>query len=359
MLESMMAEEKFINRDSNLDILRGIGLLCVVLAHVEPPGVLFQLRNFDVPLMVLVSGAAFSLRSEESLNYGSYIRKRLRRLVLPTWVFLGFLFAITYMTFNLLCKPYPFSAERILLSFALLGGIDYLWVVRVFVLVAIIAPVARWAIIRVDNRLLFWILLMVVYFGYEVLTRSSVFPNSGIAGVFVKNAIFYVLPYGVVAALGMRMRFWSVRSHFLLAFIFFVLFVSIALYLFCTTNVIIRTQSYKYPPTIYYLSYALGVSLFLYGIVGSSTLSYTCLGRILQSIGRRTMWIYLWHIFVLYVLVWSGVRVNWVLRFCLVGGIAGAVVLLQEIISSHVLAIVNEARMGKAIASVFSVQRYK
>jgi fucose 4-O-acetylase-like acetyltransferase len=354
-----MAEKEFIERDRNLDILRGVGLLCVVLAHVDPPGALFQLRNFDVPLMVLVSGAAFSLRSGESLNYGTYIRRRLRRLVLPTWVFLGFFFTVTFMASGVLNKPFPFSTENMLSSFALLGGINYLWMVRVFVLVAMIAPVAHWAIMRLGNAILFSIILAVVYFGYEVLARSSVFPNSGIAEDLAKKTILYVVPYGVIAALGMQMRVWSLRVRFLLSFIFVCLFMSIALYLFAATNTIVRTQAYKYPPSIYYLSYALGISLFLYGMVEYSRVAYTCLGRILQWIGRRTIWIYLWHISVLYVLAWSGVRVNFVLRFGLVLGTAGVVVVLQEIISSHVSTIANEARMGKAIASVFSEQRCK
>lgn len=37
------------------DILKVIALLCIILAHVNPNGLVFQLRNFDVPLMIIIS----------------------------------------------------------------------------------------------------------------------------------------------------------------------------------------------------------------------------------------------------------------------------------------------------------------
>lgn len=49
-------------RDLSIDLMRAIGLLCVILAHVNPPATLMQIRCFDVPLMLFVSGLVFSGR---------------------------------------------------------------------------------------------------------------------------------------------------------------------------------------------------------------------------------------------------------------------------------------------------------
>lgn len=49
-------------RDEKVDSPRFVGLAMVVLAHVGPPEWLFQLRNFDVLLMVLLSGISFILK---------------------------------------------------------------------------------------------------------------------------------------------------------------------------------------------------------------------------------------------------------------------------------------------------------
>jgi fucose 4-O-acetylase-like acetyltransferase len=51
------------SRDIRFDILKVIGLFCIILAHVSPPSLIFQLRNFDVPLMVMISGSVFYLSS--------------------------------------------------------------------------------------------------------------------------------------------------------------------------------------------------------------------------------------------------------------------------------------------------------
>ena len=42
-------------RRTDVDIIKVVGLLCIILAHTNPPSVLFQFRNFDVVLMIMVS----------------------------------------------------------------------------------------------------------------------------------------------------------------------------------------------------------------------------------------------------------------------------------------------------------------
>ena len=81
-------------RDDRIDVLRAIGLLCIVLAHVDPPSFILQLRNFDVPLMVLISGSTFYItaNNRRQNTYLSYLIDRIFRLVVPTWIFLLFFF---------------------------------------------------------------------------------------------------------------------------------------------------------------------------------------------------------------------------------------------------------------------------
>ena len=57
-------------RNTNYDLMRFIGISCIVLAHSSAPDIVDQLRNFDVPLMVVVSGISFVQFS--SKNYNSY-----------------------------------------------------------------------------------------------------------------------------------------------------------------------------------------------------------------------------------------------------------------------------------------------
>lgn len=52
-----------MNRDISIDLLRFVGLSCIIFAHIDAPFVLNQLRCFDVPLMLFVSGLTCSGRS--------------------------------------------------------------------------------------------------------------------------------------------------------------------------------------------------------------------------------------------------------------------------------------------------------
>lgn len=40
-------------RDIRIDMLRTIALFCIMLAHVNPPPVIFDIRNFDVVWFLL------------------------------------------------------------------------------------------------------------------------------------------------------------------------------------------------------------------------------------------------------------------------------------------------------------------
>ena len=84
---SKTTDYKYIN------FLKTIALLCIILAHVNPPTIVFQIRNFDVVLMMLIS-SYLGLISKKNYNYFSYILSRIKRLIIPTWIFLTIFFII-------------------------------------------------------------------------------------------------------------------------------------------------------------------------------------------------------------------------------------------------------------------------
>jgi len=77
---------------SEVDLLRFIGISMFFLAHIGPPAALFQLRSFDVPLMIFVSGLSYSGR--QVVGYASFVRKRLGRLLIPLYFFLTVYFLV-------------------------------------------------------------------------------------------------------------------------------------------------------------------------------------------------------------------------------------------------------------------------
>lgn len=291
-------------RNVGFDGLRTIGLLAIILAHVGPPGILFQLRNFDVPLMVLVSGAVYGLSSGMRRNYFSYVGGRVMRVLAPTWIFLTIFFLF-----------FPFSKETIIRTYTLLDGIGYVWIIRVFILVALIMPLFIGLYTRITNKQIYLLLLLLLYAGYECLyLLSSSVPllkSIPIIHFILQDIIFYLLPFGCIAGLGLYMTKASRKSLAYLLAGFSVLFVGL-LFVY-DPNHLLSTQAYKYPPRIYYLSYALAVSFALYFMSRTAWFEKIFSTKIMAFLASSTLWIYLWHIFFLF--QWKALQASLNLSF--------------------------------------------
>lgn len=153
-------------RDTRIDILRFIGLAMIIFAHVDPPALLFQLRNFDVPLMVLVSGMSFFLSYTPHVSYSDYVWQRVRRLVFPVWVFLTLYFLAQYV---LMPDAPDLNFGTVFGSYALMNGIGYVWVIRVFLLIALLSPFLYRVNKSVKEDKKYFLMLGCLYLLYETL----------------------------------------------------------------------------------------------------------------------------------------------------------------------------------------------
>ncbi|WP_400262599.1 acyltransferase family protein [Sphingobacterium sp. SG20118] len=132
-----------MERDKSIDIIRSIGLICIILAHINPPFTIFQIRNFDVPLMIFISGYLFGDKNQtfNSLNdFSSYLWKRFVRLVIPVWLFLSVFYSIQYAFPFLFKINYTDFPDIMISSYMLMDGFGYVWIIRVFLMIAILGP---------------------------------------------------------------------------------------------------------------------------------------------------------------------------------------------------------------------------
>lgn len=129
-------------RDFSLDLLRTIGLLSIILAHINPPQWLFQLRAFDVILMVAVSTISYTEYSQPK-SYGKYLWSRVKRLLFPTEEFIILIGAIFYVLSMLTGVDTPFPLRTIIIGMFTLSGVGYLWVIRVFIYNALLNPFVK------------------------------------------------------------------------------------------------------------------------------------------------------------------------------------------------------------------------
>lgn len=280
-------------RDHRIDIMRAVGLLMIVLAHASPPALVFQLRNFDVPLMVVVSGLSF-VSSYRPEPFGSYVWKRIKRLAMPVWLFL----LLFFVGCALLSEPYALPAAKTIVgTFLFQSGIGYVWIIRVFLMVALLAPLLmRWNL-HAAPAWQFVLACALAYLGFECLLDVATQFHAQEHFV-LKNFVFLALPYAIVFLLGMRLASLTRQQTLRWSAVFLVLFVACGLWHFSSTGVWVPTQEHKYPPRLYYLSYALFVTFLLWSVMGQvqAALERICALPAALFLGQNSIWIYLWHI---------------------------------------------------------------
>lgn len=282
---------KLEKRDLKVDILRFIAILGIIIAHSDPNKYIFEIRNFDVTLMVLLMGTSYYLsNSEKKVNYLSHIFKRFNRLVIPTWIFLIIFFTLFYLISFSLGDMYYFSVSQIISSFMLLSGIGYVWVMRVFFIIALISPIILFLSKKIHNNIMF---LLYILIGL-LLQFSLLYVYSLIDGVIAKGFEYIILPslgYTLVAAIGIRLKQLSNREIVIYILSFLCVFL-----LFLFMNNFQSTQLSKYPPGIYYLSYGVLCSLILYLLLDNKILFKLFNRDFVYLISKNSLWLYFWHI---------------------------------------------------------------
>lgn len=293
-------------RDQYIDFLRGTALLLLVVAHCSAPSLLMALRTFDVPLMVFVSALCF----HPSGSYGKYCLKRLRRIYMPTALFLCMLFGLS-AAFPIV--PAALMTPRIIAGSFLLWNwpaIPFVWVMRVFLLVAVAIPLLHHAV----SHLRLWQLAALLAAGYAVqtLASSSIDTESDRALIFfTRDYVLYLGGYSIIAAAGLACR----RGHKEQVMVLGLGIVAVALHI--AIDGTFDPQADKYPPSGLYLGYGCACSS---GLLMLRPLLVR-LGNLyaFRYLSANSMWLYLWHTIPVFVMRnFNLIPGSWVGRFCFV-----------------------------------------
>jgi peptidoglycan/LPS O-acetylase OafA/YrhL len=292
------------HRDTSLDLLRFIGVLFIMIAHSQPPAWLFQLRNFGTPLLIVASALTVSkIYRNKELAIKAFYKKRLLKLTVPAWIFLTLYFTVLYVVYLFLSngEGFPYSPKAIVKSYIFGdGGVIYLWILKVYLFIALITPFALR--IKSSNRNIklsaYFILLLAGYFIYEVLvTLNHLFVPVHISKS-VDGHIFTLLAYTLLFLYGMRMDELKKKRILMIAvfsLIPFLAIVAIVLYNYIKLDVFYGTQTDKYPPRIYYLSYAFCCLNIMY-ILCTQVLVKVVPAQLITWLASNSLWVYLWHI---------------------------------------------------------------
>ena len=303
-----MTKEK-IEREEALDIMKIIGIFLIILAHsgLSSKSLLFQIRTFDVPLLVFVSGvlAEQSYKKEKSLF--QYYKKRIYRLLVPTYIFLIMFFAVFYL---LGLKLYEIDVIKnsFLLKFS--GNIGYIWIIRVYLLCTLAVPL----IVKLKdsvNKYIYFSIIILSFLCFEISCRYRI----GYRSPFGPFFIFDFIVYGCVMAIAAMLYTLKKREIYIITGIFGCMYFAMLYYLIGKRGGFVGMQSFKYPPRLYYTAYGIFASLILYIVASTKLMKKICAIPIINFISKSTLWIYFWHIFYLKILSASALPFKWYIRY--------------------------------------------
>ena len=283
--------ENIRTRDNSIDWLKTIGTLCLFLAHVDAPFVIKEIRGFDVPLMVFISGVLASSSLTRVKSSTTYVIKRIKRLIIPTYVFLLFFYLCMALVGQLpdkmtILKSFFFQRD---------GGIaGYTWIIWIYIICGCLTPFLS----HLSNNFRIIIITVCVVLAYELLAEFSEFSDIRI----LYYTVFTIIPYGVFLLFSIKYEELP-QSSTLFIVIFSILFhIIYSVALFLKTGNYISINAYKYPARIYYYSYAVPIIISLLKLFRCKYFSsFKC--HIVVFISSHSLWIYLWHIFVLALLM--------------------------------------------------------
>lgn len=290
-IKSKIVVEALKNRNDYIDLLRFLGLSLIILAHVNPPDFIFQIRCFDVPLMVFISGLAFGGKNVDP-SFMMFYLPRIKRLLIPVYLFLS----IYFLFFHFCCRI-NYTPQYIINSFLLLknNSIGFLWIIRVFLLVMIATPALLSISKKFSAKLLLTSLAAIIIFQELLSIVSSGLSSIPILGAIWDETIPFLTGYSICFLFGCYARNANPcdEKKILISLIIALTFFS-GIW-FIVNGEICQLQKFKYPPQHIYILYGITISCLLWYARRISQ----SIPRFILFIGNNTLWIYLWHIIVL------------------------------------------------------------
>lgn len=330
--ERMKAMRK--ERIDELDVLRGMAILSVILQHalgvyIRRPeiqfadaamiGMLFNITKFAVPTFVFVTGAALVYNYYEHLNYPKFLWKRVKDILLPY-----FIWSIAYEIYSYGLPEANFLWFRSLVKNLIYGNAFYhLWFVVMIFQFYLVYPVFR-SLFRkapavLDNKpryaaavgFLAAIYTLIMWFSSSFIPSVDLHAGSrAVQVIFIelrdRNFIyffFYFILGGIVGLALSRWREFVARSPIWNTYVLAALFIWIGFELMqgASGGLVNLNYSTSLKPSMFF--YTVSSIIFLYGVSTVIVNSGSLIFKFLNLAGKYSYGIYLVHAFLLIVAV--------------------------------------------------------
>jgi peptidoglycan/LPS O-acetylase OafA/YrhL len=337
--------------------MRFLGVLVIIYAHTHPPEWIDQIRNFGTPLLIVASAATYAyIYRFRVLDVPKFLKKRVYRLLVPLWIFLTFFFGSIALAALLFDRPYPFETEEVLESYVLYHGIGYVWIFKVYLYLAFLTPPLLAFSRHLRSNVQYYGILIAVLLVYSGLCLHYENSMSEYDFAIFSEYVLTIFPYAVLYCYGLRLHTLKKKTILTVALVSGLICALMAGYLYRTTGQWVPTQEYKYPPQLYYLSYAFMWVNLIY-VFAYTKVVKNIPSRVMRWLSENSLWIYLWHIAAVYgwdkVIAHDGTFTTSFLKFWLFLFTAVTIVLLQNEVTQRVPTlrfILNGDRKVKKVA---------
>lgn len=303
-----------MKRNKDIDNLRGLAMLAMIVIHAASyflsNKVVYGMWDFlqwSVPIFLFCSIYIFYSRPKKI-----DIKKRLIRLLVPYYVFLFFYFSLLFFF-----EKNKFNLKYFIANLLLYGGVDFNWLVLLFIYITVLMPFLFW----LEKRKL-W------FYGLFSLSLAS--------------SIYFIFP----PAFNYRAVMWLPWSSFIFFTMFFVKnennkkVMNFAAAIFLIVFLVLRQMEIKighnlsqyankYPPTLLHISYGFFSIIVIYQLSKLKLFSFFGLDRLLNFLSVNSYVLYFIHILVIFVFTWTKVHfTNWFIFFLAIFGLSSGTVWL-------------------------------
>jgi peptidoglycan/LPS O-acetylase OafA/YrhL len=284
---------------------------------------LWDIAEFAVPVFVFCSAYLFFSRPPhiDRKNIFSYFRKRVLRLVIPYYAFLLVNLALIYIA-----EPKKLTSQFITNNFLIIGGVDYNWLVLLFLQFAFLFPLVLF--LRSIHKILWYLVLAattissVVFLFYQPVAYKWIM---WLPWLMIAMFTFYFIRY--------EKKPWFIPA---VGIVSFAIYFALRIWLHSIGHHIDHYHN-KYPPNLLHLSYGIGWICLLYGMFKLNLERFIPFKQTLEFLSKNSYTIFFIHFLFIYfftAVVWIDHR-TWKNFFLIVFfSSIGAQLLLNQIQAS-------------------------
>lgn len=301
-------------------MLRGTSIILMIMIHTNAyflsqriAYITLELSQFVVVFFIFCSAYLFFLKPFvlTGESFISYVKKRVVRLVIPYYVFLVF-----YLAFSFIANSKKVTLPYVLNNIFLIGGIDFNWLVLLFIELALLFPLISHFEAR--HPAIFYIYTFLSFVSSVVLLKYTPLPYYR----FVMWLPWSLIPIFTLYFVRNVNTKWFLTTTLIISSILF----AAAQFFLQASKHSLQMYNNKYPPNIYHLSYGIAFLVIFYLAAKKGLFSFSPIQKIIHFFSVNSYPIFFIHVLVIYVLtVFMKFHFTWISFFFVVTGITVAI----------------------------------